>query len=73
VATDPAPGMGVRHLPVRELLHGEAALEPGGRYLLLCSTGRRSLAAAQELAARGFTEVRSQAGGLAGLKSAAMA
>ena len=69
VATDPAPALGVRHLPVRELLQGEAALEPAGRYLLLCATGRRSLAAAQELTARGFTGVRSQAGGLAALKA----
>ncbi|HTY49548.1 MAG TPA: ThiF family adenylyltransferase, partial [Steroidobacteraceae bacterium] len=69
VAAEPAPAAGVRHLPVRELLRGESALEPGARYLLLCSTGRRSLAAAQELAARGFTGVRSQAGGLAALKA----
>jgi sulfur-carrier protein adenylyltransferase/sulfurtransferase len=72
VAAEPAPAIGVRHLPLMQLLGG-AGLAPQGRYLLLCASGRRSLAAAQELTARGFTAVRSQAGGLAALKAGAPA
>jgi sulfur-carrier protein adenylyltransferase/sulfurtransferase len=58
---------GVRHLPMAQLLHGPAALPPTGRYLLLCASGRRSLAAAQELRSRGYGQVFSLRGGMAAL------
>lgn len=60
-------GPGVRPLPMAQLLHGPAALPSGGRYLLLCASGRRSLAAAQELRSRGYGQVFSLRGGLAAL------
>ncbi|HUY83845.1 MAG TPA: ThiF family adenylyltransferase [Steroidobacteraceae bacterium] len=63
VAARPAAGT---HLPVAELLAGDASLSRQGAYLLVCATGKRSLAAAHALHRRGFT-VRSLAGGLARL------
>ncbi|MGH8270656.1 MAG: rhodanese-like domain-containing protein, partial [Steroidobacteraceae bacterium] len=56
-----------RHLPLAQLLHGNAAVSPGGRYLLVCATGKRSLAAARELRSRGCPEVFSLRGGIAAL------
>jgi rhodanese-related sulfurtransferase len=45
------------------LLADASVLSPGARYLLVCASGRRSLAAARELRKRGLS-VRSLAGGL---------
>ncbi|MGH8168952.1 MAG: ThiF family adenylyltransferase, partial [Steroidobacteraceae bacterium] len=56
-----------RHLPLAQLLHGNAAVSPGRRYLLVCATGKRSLAAARELRSRGYPEVFSLRGGIAAL------
>jgi molybdopterin/thiamine biosynthesis adenylyltransferase/molybdopterin synthase catalytic subunit/rhodanese-related sulfurtransferase len=67
VAAAPMPSSRVRHVPMAQLLHGAASLDPASRYLLICASGRRSLAAAQELRARGFGEVYSLRGGLAAL------
>ena len=67
VAQVAIPCAAARHLPVAQLLHGHAALPPAGRYLLVCASGRRSLAAAQELRSRGYTEVFSLRGGIAAL------
>jgi molybdopterin/thiamine biosynthesis adenylyltransferase/molybdopterin synthase catalytic subunit/rhodanese-related sulfurtransferase len=67
VAAAPAPSAHVRHSPMGELLHGGAALAASGRYLLVCATGRRSLATAQELRAKGVSSVFSLRGGLAAL------
>ncbi|MGH8289477.1 MAG: ThiF family adenylyltransferase [Steroidobacteraceae bacterium] len=57
----------VRHLPMARLLHGHTALPPEGRYLLVCASGKRSLAAAQELRTRGCGEVFSLRGGISAL------
>ena len=62
-----APCAHVRHLPMAQLLDGRAALPPAGRYLLVCASGTRSLAAAQELRSRGYREAFSLRGGMAAL------
>lgn len=67
LAHRPAAG---RHIPMAALLADPGALGAGGRYLLVCASGRRSAAAARELRARGFT-VASLAGGLQRLDAAA--
>jgi adenylyltransferase/sulfurtransferase len=61
------PCSSARHVPVGDLLHGHAAMPPAGRYLLVCASGKRSLAAAQELRSRGYSEVFSLRGGIAAL------
>ncbi|MGA7539563.1 MAG: ThiF family adenylyltransferase [Steroidobacteraceae bacterium] len=61
-----------RHLPLPRLLRGHAALPPDGRYLLVCASGKRSLAAAQELRSRGCEAVFSLRGGIAALTRAAI-
>jgi len=61
------------HLPVAELLHGVAALRAGQRYLLVCASGKRSLAAAHELRSRGYGEVFSLRGGIGALDSGSRA
>ena len=63
VAAQPA---GARHIPMADLLANPKLLEPAGKFLLVCATGKRSLAAAQQLRTRGVA-VRSLAGGLLGL------
>jgi adenylyltransferase/sulfurtransferase len=63
----PAPSGNARHIPMAQLLHGPSALAAGGKYLLVCASGRRSLAAAEELRSRGFGEVYSLRGGVAEL------
>jgi adenylyltransferase/sulfurtransferase len=61
------PCAGARHLPVAQLLHGQPVLPAGGKYLLVCASGKRSLAAAQELRSRGYDQVFSLRGGIAAL------
>ncbi len=63
----PTPCKSSRHIPLRTLLYGEPALDPQGKYLLVCAAGQRSLTAASELRARGMRAVFSQAGGVAAL------
>jgi adenylyltransferase/sulfurtransferase len=63
----PTPCRSARHIPMRTLLYGDAALDIDGKYLLVCAAGQRSLAAAAELRARGMRAVFSQAGGIAAL------
>jgi adenylyltransferase/sulfurtransferase len=63
----PTPSGTARHIPMAELLHGNAELTPGGKYLLVCASGRRSYAAAEELRSRGLPEVYSLRGGVSGL------
>jgi adenylyltransferase/sulfurtransferase len=58
-----------RHLPVAQLLHGPALMPSTGKYLLVCASGKRSLAAARELRSRGYGEVFSLRGGIAALTS----
>jgi adenylyltransferase/sulfurtransferase len=73
VATHPAPAAQVRHMPMAEVLHGTPGLEVTGPTLLICATGRRSLATAQVLRERGHEQVYSLRGGLAGLATKAAA
>ena len=56
-----------RHIPMASLLAEPKLLAPGPHYLLLCASGKRSLAAARELRKRGI-DVRSLAGGLQSLE-----
>jgi adenylyltransferase/sulfurtransferase len=63
----PTPTANARHIPMAELLHGSKPLAGTGRHLLICASGRRSLAAAEELRARGQANVYSLKGGVAGL------
>jgi molybdopterin/thiamine biosynthesis adenylyltransferase/rhodanese-related sulfurtransferase len=64
VAAHPA---GARHIPMQELVANPGLLDVTRQALLVCATGRRSLATAQALRKRGFA-VRSLAGGLQGLE-----
>jgi molybdopterin/thiamine biosynthesis adenylyltransferase/molybdopterin synthase catalytic subunit/rhodanese-related sulfurtransferase len=67
VADEPLPGTGIRLMPMQQLLHSDSTLSKNERFLLVCASGRRSLAAAQTLHARGFSEVVSLTGGASGL------
>jgi adenylyltransferase/sulfurtransferase len=67
VAAQPAPATGVLLLPMHQLLRSDSGLARDSRYLLVCASGRRSLAAAQTLQGRGFTEVASLDGGVSAL------
>lgn len=64
VAAQPAAA---RHIPMHELLANPGLLADSRRPLLVCATGKRSLAAAQALRKRGLI-VRSLAGGLQNLE-----
>jgi rhodanese-related sulfurtransferase len=52
-----------RHVPMATLLADPALLAENAQYLLVCASGKRSLAAARELRKLGIS-VRSLAGGL---------
>lgn len=67
LAETPTPSSKARHIPMAELLHGGKPLGATGKYLLLCASGRRSLAATEELRSRGQNNVYSLRGGVAGL------
>jgi adenylyltransferase/sulfurtransferase len=56
-----------RHIAMPALLADPNLLSPGREYLLVCASGKRSLAAARELRKQGFA-VRSLAGGLQNLE-----
>ena len=56
-----------RHVPMAALLADPATLAQNAQYLLVCASGKRSLATARELRKLGL-RVRSLAGGLQGLK-----
>lgn len=62
-----ARATGARHIAMAALLSDPGQLRAGRQYLLLCASGKRSLAAARELRKRGLA-VRSLAGGLQHLK-----
>ncbi len=64
VAAQPAEA---RHIAMPALLANPHVLPPDGRYLLVCASGKRSLATARELRNRGLA-VRSLAGGLQNLR-----
>lgn len=59
----------VESRPMAQLLHSESDFAPAGRTLLVCATGRRSLAAAQSLRERGVREVYSLRGGVKALQA----
>ncbi len=58
------PTQHARHIPLARLLHGTPPFTPTGKTLLVCASGRRSMAATQELRARGLNEVYSLRGGV---------
>src|SRR5262249_27799977 len=49
----PTPSSQSRNIPMAQLLYGQSAFAPARKTLLVCASGRRSLAAAQELRERG--------------------
>jgi rhodanese-related sulfurtransferase len=55
-----------RHIAMPDLLADPGLLAPGREFLLVCASGKRSLAAARELRKRGVA-ARSLAGGLQAL------
>jgi adenylyltransferase/sulfurtransferase len=57
-----------RHIPMPALLANPELLAPGLQYLLICASGKRSLATARELRKLGLA-VRSLAGGLQALRA----
>jgi adenylyltransferase/sulfurtransferase len=65
----PTPTSHSRNIPMAELLHGEPAFAPAGKTLLVCASGRRSLAATQELRERGLADIYSLRGGVKGLQA----
>jgi adenylyltransferase/sulfurtransferase len=64
IAEIPTPTGHARHIPMAQLLHGVPAFTPKDKTLLVCASGRRSLAATQELRSRGLTAVYSLRGGV---------
>jgi molybdopterin/thiamine biosynthesis adenylyltransferase/rhodanese-related sulfurtransferase len=58
---------GARHIPMADLLANPQLLEPTRKFLLVCATGRRSLAAARQLRKHGVA-VHSLSGGLQALR-----
>jgi adenylyltransferase/sulfurtransferase len=67
LAQTPTPSANARHIPMAALLHGGEPLPAAGKHLLLCASGRRSLAATEELRSRGQNNVYSLRGGVGGL------
>ncbi|MGH8148944.1 MAG: ThiF family adenylyltransferase [Steroidobacteraceae bacterium] len=67
VAKSPAPAERVRHIPLHALIE-MTSLDPAVKYLLVCASGKRSLAGAEELRARGFESAYSLRGGVAALE-----
>jgi adenylyltransferase/sulfurtransferase len=65
----PTPTSHSRNIPMAELLHGHPAFTPAGKTLLVCASGRRSLAATQELRERGLADIYSLRGGVKGLQA----
>jgi len=64
IAEVPTPAEHARQIPMARLLHGTPAFEPKGKTLLVCASGRRSLAATEELRERGVKDVYSLRGGV---------
>ncbi len=63
----PTPARESTHIPMAQLLHGPQKFEPSGKCLLVCASGRRSLAATQQLRSRGLQAIYSLKGGIQGL------
>lgn len=65
----PTPSSHSRNVPIAQLLHGQPAFTPTRKTVLVCASGRRSLAATQELRDRGLTNIYSLRGGVNGLRA----
>jgi adenylyltransferase/sulfurtransferase len=64
IAAVPTPTQNAQHIPMAQLLHGTPTFTPTSKTLLVCASGRRSLAATQELRSRGLNTVYSLRGGV---------
>jgi adenylyltransferase/sulfurtransferase len=64
VAEIPTPTEHARLIPMAQLLHGAPTVKPERKTLLVCASGRRSLAATEELRKRGIKDVYSLRGGV---------
>ncbi len=65
-----APGVQIpAHVPLSDLVNGRTDFPAGGRYLIVCAHGVRSLALTEHLRARGRADVYSMRGGLAALRT----
>jgi sulfur-carrier protein adenylyltransferase/sulfurtransferase len=60
----PTPTEHASHIPMAQLLHGTPPFKPESKTLLVCASGRRSLAATQELRAKGLKDIYSLRGGV---------
>jgi adenylyltransferase/sulfurtransferase len=65
----PTPTAHSRNVPMSELLHGQPPFKPTRKTVLVCGSGRRSLAATQELRDRGLADIYSLRGGVKGLQA----
>jgi molybdopterin/thiamine biosynthesis adenylyltransferase/molybdopterin synthase catalytic subunit/rhodanese-related sulfurtransferase len=65
----PTPSSHSHHVPMAELLHGQPPFTPTRKTVLVCASGRRSLAATQELRERGLADIYSLRGGVHGLQA----
>ncbi len=65
----PTPARATRHIPMAQLLAVPASLGPKRPILLVCASGRRSLAAAQKLREQGQQNVHSWRGGIAAYRA----
>jgi sulfur-carrier protein adenylyltransferase/sulfurtransferase len=69
LADIPTPVASSRHIPMAQLLALPTSLGPKRPVLLVCASGRRSLAAAQKLREQGQQDVHSWRGGIAGYRT----
>ena len=65
VADEPIEDLPYEHIPIAKLLANHAQLNAQHRYLMICASGKRSLAAAEHLREHGFGQTYSLKGGLA--------
>jgi sulfur-carrier protein adenylyltransferase/sulfurtransferase len=65
----PTPSSHSRNVPMAQLLHGAPPFTPTRKTILVCASGRRSLAATLELRDRGLTDIYSLRGGVKGLQA----
>jgi molybdopterin/thiamine biosynthesis adenylyltransferase/molybdopterin synthase catalytic subunit/rhodanese-related sulfurtransferase len=65
----PTPSPQSRNVPMAQLLHGQPTFRPTRKTVLVCASGRRSLAATQELRDRGLANIYSLRGGVKGLRA----
>jgi molybdopterin/thiamine biosynthesis adenylyltransferase/molybdopterin synthase catalytic subunit/rhodanese-related sulfurtransferase len=65
----PTPSSHSRNVPMAQLLHGQPPFIPTRKTVLVCASGRRSLAATQEFRERGLANIYSLRGGVKGLQA----